>query len=229
MRHFSSLCPGCGGAEFSEISVLWPELISAWQLSESEVSYINRQQGFHCKQCGNNLRSMGLAAAILREIGFNTALNQFCEMGSDLTVLEINTAGNLTQFFKKLPNHRLIEFPEFDMQELNIESGSVDFVVHSDTLEHVPNPERALSECLRVLRQNGRCIFTVPVIVERFTRSRIGLTASYHGQSGVPALDQIVYTEFGADFWQMVIKAGFSSCEIFSFEYPSAIVIVAKK
>lgn len=228
-RLFSCPCPVCGGEEFSEGSVLWPELINAWQLSEDEVAYINRQQGFHCKQCYNNLRAMGLSAAILREFRFHGTLDQFCESFNNIKILEINTAGNLTSFFNKLSSHRLIEYPKFDMLNLDIESESVDLVVHSDTLEHVPYPERALSECRRVLRSNGKCIFTVPIIVDRMTRSRAGLAQSYHGQSGVPADDQVVCTEFGADIWQTVLKAGFCSCDIFSFEYPTALAIIARK
>jgi ubiquinone/menaquinone biosynthesis C-methylase UbiE len=115
------------------------------------------------------------------------------------------------------------------MLNLDIESESVDLVVHSDTLEHIPNPDRALSECRRVLRGNGKCIFTVPIIVDRMTRSRTGLSPCYHGQSGVPADDQVVFTEFGADIWKMVLAAGFSSCELFSLEYPAALAIVARK
>lgn len=229
MKQFNGPCVACGGADILDSSVLWPELINAWQLSEDEVGYINRQQGFHCKSCGTNLRAMGLSAAILREFKFQGTLDKFCQSLIKIDILEINTAGNLTQFFNKLPSHRLIEYPQFDMLNLNIESDSVDLVVHSDTLEHVPHPERALSECRRVLRSNGRCIFTVPIIVDRMTRSRTGLAPSYHGQSGVPANDQVVCTEFGADAWQLVIKAGFGSCEVFSFEYPAALVIIARK
>jgi SAM-dependent methyltransferase len=230
MTHlFSGLCPVCGKNDFTSVSVLWPDLINSWQLSEREVDYINRQQGFHCNLCRNNLRAMSLCAGILKELGFIGTLNQFCESLSDIKILEINTAGNLTPFFRKLPSHRLIEYPQFDMQNLDIESESVDLVVHSDTLEHVPNPERALSECGRVLRSNGKCIFTVPIIVDRLTRSRAGLVPSYHGQSGVPAGDQVVCTEFGSDVWQIVLKAGFSSCEFFSLEYPAALTIIARK
>jgi SAM-dependent methyltransferase len=223
------LCPVCGEKDFKAISVLWPDLINSWQLSEDEVDYINRQQGFHCKQCNNNLRSMSLSAGILKELNFKGTFTQFCDSTNEIKVLEINTAGNLTPFFMKLPSHQLIEYPLFDMQDMAIESESFDLVVHSDTLEHVPNPKRALSECRRVLRLNGKCIFTIPIIVDRLTRSRVGLMPSYHGQSGVLADDQLVCTEFGADVWQTVIKAGFSSCEIFSLEYPSALTIIARK
>lgn len=229
MHLFSGPCPVCGGVEFSEAPILWPELIDSWQLSEDEVTYINRQQGFHCIQCFNHLRAMGLAAAILREFNFQGVLDRFCEATTELKVLEVNTAGNLTSFFRKLPLHRLVEYPEFDMRNLDIKSGSYDLVVHSDTLEHVPHPERGLSECRRVLRAEGRCIFTVPIVVGRMSRSRVGLAPSFHGQSGVPANDQVVETEFGADVWQTVLKAGFASCEIFSFEYPAAFVVIARK
>jgi SAM-dependent methyltransferase len=222
-------CPACGNDAFLATDVLWPELENAWQLSRYEIEYVNKQQGYHCTECTNNLRAMGLAAAILKEYQFNGTLNQFCETKGDLKLLEINAAGNLTQFLRKLALHRLIEYPQFDMLNLDIESESFDVVVHSDTLEHVPYPERALSECLRVLRGNGKCIFTIPIILDRMTRSRSGLAPSYHGRSGVQAHDQVVCTEFGADVWASVLKAGFSSCEIFCYEYPASLVIIARK
>ena len=229
MQPFSGPCPVCGGVQFSEGDVLWPELINTWQLSDQEVTYVNRQQGFHCNQCCNNLRAMGLSVAILREFNFQGTLDQFCESLSAIKILEINTAGSLTPFFKKLMNHTLIQYPKFDMLDLAIESESYDLVVHSDTLEHIPNPERALSECRRVLSKDGKCIFTIPIIVDRMTRSRAGLAPSFHGQSGVLANDQVVWTEFGANFWHSVLTAGFSSCEIFSLEYPAALTIIARK
>jgi SAM-dependent methyltransferase len=229
MKLFSSSCPVCGSFDFAESDVLWPDLISTWQLAANEIAYINRQQGFHCKICRNNLRAMGLSAAILREFNFQGTLKEFHKGFNSTKILEINRAGNLTEFLSVMPSHRLIEYPQFDMLNLGIESESYDLVIHSDTLEHVPYPERALSECRRVLSAKGRCIFTVPIIVDRMTRSRTGLPTSFHGQSGVPADDQLVVTEFGADVWQTVLKAGFKSCEIFSFEYPTAMVVIARK
>ena len=31
------ICPVCGGGEFTSMSVLWPQLINDWQLSDAEV------------------------------------------------------------------------------------------------------------------------------------------------------------------------------------------------
>jgi SAM-dependent methyltransferase len=222
-------CAVCGSTEFAFKEVLWPELVRAWDLSEKEAAYINRQQGLHCTACGNNLRMIGLADAILRSAGFRGTLAKWCESPAPLRILEINTAGFLTSFLRRMPGHRLVEYPAFDMMKLDIEADSQDLVVHSDSLEHVPDPVKGLSECRRVLRQGGRCIFTVPVVVDRMSRSRAGLPPSYHGDAAIAAEDQLVHTEFGADTWQYVLRAGFGSCEIVALEYPAGLTFIATK
>jgi hypothetical protein len=40
-------CCVCGGNKFDFVEVLWPELISDWELLPDEVDYVNRQQGFN--------------------------------------------------------------------------------------------------------------------------------------------------------------------------------------
>lgn len=223
------ICPVCGGRNFSFREVLWPELISDWQLSTVEVDYINRQQGVFCIECGNNLRSMTLADAILFSYQYSGTLAAFVEtnFAKTLNVLEINEAGGLTTVLKRMPKHTLVTYPDSDMTKLEFQSESFDLVVHSDTLEHVPNPAAGLSECRRVLDRKGRCIFTIPIIVGRLTRSRSGLKDCYHGSSSQTDNDFIVQTEFGADMWRVAVEAGFGSVRVHSFEYPSAFAIEA--
>lgn len=222
-------CPVCGGIRFISAKVLWPKLICEWQLTPAEVDYINRQQGTSCASCGNNMRAMALANVIMDVFSFKGTFANFCKSGLSLRVLEINRAGNLTGFLRQLSEHTLIEYPKFNMQELDIPTGVYDLVIHSDTLEHVPNPVRGLSECRRVLKIGGNCIFTIPIIVDRMSRDRAGLVPSYHGSSDVLAQDQIVCTEFGVDFWKIVLGAGFRFCGLQSFEYPAALAVVARK
>lgn len=223
-------CPVCGGTTFTSANVLWPDLIREWNLSSSEVQYINRQQGLACTGCGNNLRSMALAAAMLRCCSFVGTLQDAMDEPriARLHVLELNYAGGLTSILKKGLNHRCLSYPRIDLEALDLPSDTYDLVLHSDTLEHVPNPEIALAECRRVLKADGFCVFTVPVVVGRLSRSRLDCAPSYHGDPDDPRPDLLVHTEFGADVWTHVLKAGFGSCTIDCTEFPAGLALVAR-
>jgi SAM-dependent methyltransferase len=148
---------------------------------------------------------------------------------ADLRVLEINQAGNLTSTLQRLPDHKLVEYPDVGMQEMPWDDGSFDLIVHSDTLEHVPDPLQALRECERILRCGGVMCFTVPIILGRLSRSRQGLEPSYHGGGVVNSPDLLVHSEFGADTWSILLGAGFVSCTITALELPSAIAFTVHK
>jgi len=223
-------CPQCGGEDFTEQSILWPELIEAWELDADEAEYLNRQQGLRCDGCSTPLRSMALMNALQvayhvpRAVPFKWAML----LRPWLRVLEVNRAGSLTSSLRRLPRHVLVEYPAVDMQALPFEDGSFDLVVHSDTLEHVPDPVAGLAETHRVLRPGGLTCFTIPVVVRRLSRSRDGMVPSFHGNPTNPE-DNLVHTEFGADFWATVLEAGFESCRIESLEYPSGLAITARR
>ena len=225
----SELCYVCGGGAFSHTPVLWPSLISAWGLSENEARYIDVQQGTHCITCNSNVRSIALARAIMRCRVYEGCLRDFVEDKSQrpLRLLEINEAGDLHATLRRLPGHRLVSYPDYDMTNLALESESFDLIAHSDSLEHTADPARGLAECRRVLRVGGTLAFTVPIVVGRLSRSRHGLTPSYHGQKDVIDPGMLVETEFGADTWGLVMQAGFSSCELVPFKYPAGIGIIA--
>ena len=109
-----------------------------------------------------------------------------------------------------------------------LSDGEFDLVIHSDTLEHVPAPRRALEECRRVVSPQGAVVFTVPVVVGRLTRSREGLPASYHGHPGCRRDDYLVRTEYGANVWADVLEAGFASCQVVAFRYPAGLAFIAR-
>ncbi|HEX9009622.1 MAG TPA: methyltransferase domain-containing protein [Holophagaceae bacterium] len=224
-------CTVCGSSVFNSHPVLWDDLIAEWQLSPHEVEYINLQQGMACTNCGSNLRSQALALAIQTYLGSNQLLEQLVfepELASK-SILEINEAGMLTRHLRVVPRYRFAAYPEVDMHAMMFESSSFDLVVHSDTLEHVAQPIRALAECCRVLRPGGALCFTVPIIVGRLSRDRGGLAPSYHGNPTSHPEDFVVHTEFGADVWTSVILAGFKSVEIVSLNFPAGIALIARK
>lgn len=205
--------------------MLWDELVAEWGLNLHERDYIDRQQGTVCERCGCNIRSSALANAIKSHWSFTGDFQGFVKQYSHLDVLEINEASGLTLWLSKIRNRRLVEYPQIDMQQMPFAAASFDLVVHSDTLEHVSNPLQALKECRRVLRDDGLLAFTVPVVVDRLTRSRAGMSESYHGSSANRSSDFLVHTEYGSNVWQQVIESGFQSVQIHTFDYPAGIAI----
>jgi 2-polyprenyl-3-methyl-5-hydroxy-6-metoxy-1,4-benzoquinol methylase len=173
---------------------------------------------------------MGLAWCLVSTFQGSGTLEGFMSgAGALLRILEVNEAGTLTPFLARSPRHRLVRFPEVDLHALPFPEASFDLVVHSDTLEHVERPVRALAECKRVLVPGGFCVFTIPVVAGRLSVSREGLPLSFHGNSTVrdPAL--AVRTEYGADAWQDVVRAGFAECRIVPYEAPGAFAFAARR
>ena len=225
-------CPVCGGDRFVYESVLWPELIAEWELSPDEAAYINLQQGFCCARCGNNLRTMTLAAAVANAFDFTGTFDDFCRNHPgirQLRILEINPAKHLSPFLAVLPKHTLQVFPQIDMQRMTFPDSSIDLIIHSDTLEHVPDSKAALAECRRVLKPGGHLFYTVPIVPGRLTRTRRGLPPSYHGKPGVRRDDCLVQREYGADFWCEIFEAGFHRVVLTSLIFPASVAIHAIK
>jgi SAM-dependent methyltransferase len=226
----SRKCPICGDGEFHRRPVLWPQLINEWQLAPDEAEYIDRQQGEYCAGCRSSLRSMALAVALQSVFGTEQPLSRFVanQEAKWFKVLEINEAGQLHQALRQMPGHKLGSYPDVDLHRLPYLDGSFDVVVHSDTLEHVRDPVHALVECHRVLLPGGALCFTVPIIVGRLSRDRAGLPKSYHGDAAHQSEDMLVHTEFGADAWTYLMRAGFTDVRLFSIDYPAAIAIAAR-
>lgn len=229
----TAICPCCGSrAGTSFTAVLWQGLGEEWELSEEEYVYIDHQQGETCVRCGSSLRSQALALAILQTFGHRGSFQDFARSirGRLLRILEINEAGQLTRFFPRRCRHELRSYPEIDMMHMpHVPTGRYDLVIHSDTLEHVPDPVKGLTECCRVLRPSGACCFTVPIVVGRLSRTRQGLPRSYHGMLNDPHDDCLVWTEYGADAWRQVHLAGFVECRVVTLHPPAAHALIGIK
>jgi 2-polyprenyl-3-methyl-5-hydroxy-6-metoxy-1,4-benzoquinol methylase len=167
---------------------------------------------------------MALARAIVRAAGGAGSLADFVASAraKRLRILEVNEAGALSPILARAPGHRLRVWPEVDLLALDEPDESLDVIVHSDTLEHVPDPVAALAECRRALRPGGFVAYTVPMVPGRQTRSRRGLPPSWHGSPQERGDDFLVWTEYGGDAWRDLARAGFDDCRIEVLEHPDA-------
>lgn len=222
-------CAVCGAAQYADRAVIWDALAEGWGLTPEERRLVDRQQGTTCTSCGGNLRSIALAQAILGACGAAGTLEAYVGSlkAASLRLLEINEAGSLSPTLRRLPGHVFGSYPDVDMQAMSFGDGTFHLIVHSDTLEHVPDPLKALKECARVLRPEGALCFTVPVLPGRLSVDRGSLPAIYHGDPATQTEDLRVHTDFGADIWDYVHRAGFATATLTRFG--DGLAITARK
>ncbi len=132
-----------------------------------------------------------------------------------------------------------------DICNTSFPSNNFDFILSSDVLEHVPNPQKALFEICRVLKPGGKFIFTVPFIenmAQSDIRARLRVDgtveytkkAIYHDDPLRPD-GILVYVIFGEDLSEMCNKAGLIYKKekfyrrLYGIIGSNAIVLVAQK
>jgi SAM-dependent methyltransferase len=255
-RSRSSGGPACANCGFRgrplHKSALWPELVAQWELSPQWAHWMDEREGSRCAWCGSSLRSAGLAGAIVAAVNtrHGTHAKRLRSLFRDprarsLSIAEINSAGNLHRVLSACPGLRYSEFgsrtpgvPSQDLTALTYKDASFDMVVTSDTLEHVPDIDRALAEIRRVLKPGGAHVFTTPVVWDRPTRQRARieggrvvhlLPPSHHGDPKSDAADFLVFYEFGADFPDRCARAGYELELRRDADNPALVTFIARR
>lgn len=205
-----------------------PELARVWRLLPREVKGFDRRESSYCYNCGSSLRSRGIASAIISSYPQSKAssLVQWIRWAKtqNLTIAEINYCADLHPWLSKVPGTTLSQHAETtlraklanwlkgikseDIMNLSYANDSFDLVLHTEVIEHVTNYQQALSECRRVLKPGGICLFTVPILMDRKKTLRKAFLThpseevihlaqpSYHGQQKE---GNLVFWEFGRD------------------------------
>lgn len=138
----------------------------------------NLREGLRCEGCRMSARQRGLASALM---------DTFAD-GKDLRGLLMECWSPLRRFIgkhhpgtvvseflpgRRQPGRRYIWWPgrrawrasivrHESITDLSFESSSLDFVIHSDVLEHVEDYAAALRECRRVLKPGAPMLMTAP-------------------------------------------------------------------
>lgn len=109
-----------------------------------------------------------------------------------------------------------------DLCRLDMPNEFFDILVHSDCLEHIPDYELSLKQCVKKLRPGGRLIFSVPIFSMPSTNIRAKLDEAelthiqepeWHGDIGGQA-PILTFYNFGLDLMDKIEGAGFSKVEL---------------
>ena len=220
-------------------TIITPQLQKAWGISDDLVTAFNHKESMFCEHCGGSLRIRRLAAVLIETLSERTRkfYKSFRELLKDeefqrLKIAEINSCGALHSYLKDHPNLNYSEWvPDVkpgevhdgvrceDLQCLTYPDNCFDIILTSETLEHVPNPDRAWREIYRTLKGGGYHIFTIPIIPSRWqtiqraefvkgARKEV-FAPAYHGDWGRE--DVFVYTDFGMDVVEKLDRMGLST------------------
>lgn len=110
-----------------------------------------------------------LVSVLLEKAGLEKPakiLNAGAGTGDDISVIrdfgEIYVVDKMPEALEMVPNELVVEKKSGDVTALEYPDGFFDAVVAFDLLEHVEDDSKAVAEILRVLKQGGRFVFTVP-------------------------------------------------------------------
>jgi SAM-dependent methyltransferase len=223
-------------------------LSQEWGLSSRLRQLFDKREGVQCICCRANWRVRHLADVLLREIEGRTGkrYETIAKMVRDsaahaLTLAEINELPGLHRFLSRLSGLSYSEYGganSEDLMALSYADEAFDYVLTSDTLEHVPDFDLALSELYRILKPGGKHIFTIPIIWDRQTRQRAKavngvvvhqLSPSHHGDPQKSPDDYLVFNEFGGDVVERIERAGFSVTLIRDPKNEVVVTIIATK
>lgn len=183
------------------------------------------REGTVCAWCRANARVQHLTSVFLSDVAqrHKTAAEWIRDPRSrEPRIAEINYLPGLHRYLSRLPWVMYSEYGGYNSQNimgLSYGCELFDYVLTSDTLEHVADFDRAMSEVYRVLKPGGKHIFTIPVIWDRETRVRAEmveqriihrLPPSGHGGPNKPPESWLVYNEFGGDVVARIERAGFA-------------------
>lgn len=188
-------CCGRSGPILRRRWIIRPELERRWGLTPVLADSLARKETDACLWCSAPRRCRRMAEVVLSVFPAGEkveCLRQWASTPSArcLSIAEINEVTGIHHALRDHPSVAYSEFTEGvipgetadgirceDLTALTYPDASFDLVLHSETLEHVPDLGRAIGELWRVLKPGGSTVFTAPVlpnISTTFSRARPG-------------------------------------------------------
>ena len=165
-----------------------------------------------CGHCGSNIRLRGLIHALSTELfGVSLVLPDFPRVKS-IRGLGTSDSNSYALLLADRLNYRNTFFdrePKFDITSpAEHEFGQYDFILSSDVFEHVlPPVGKAFENCIRLLRETGLLVFTMPYSIEPASKEHYPELHQF-GFTSV-AGEMVLVNRTAAGAWQVFEKPVF--------------------
>lgn len=202
----------------------------------------NPRESGRCSNCQSFNRQRQMAHTIRQQCGLSDAEGWHFPPG--FAIYNTETTGALHLQLAELPGYVCSEYfgdayksgdmvegrRHEDLQALSFSDNSLDLVMSSDVMEHMPEPYAAHAEIFRVLKPGGRHIFTVPysrLLAVDQVRAKIVdgeivylEEKAFHGDPVRPDEGVLVWTIFGLNMLDRLRSIGFEASE-WDFDEPT--------
>ena len=183
------------------------ELAGDWSYSDGTT--VNFRERLVCPSCELNNRQRFVAHLLRTMLGSAGDVYLYEQVTPFFRWAELNMRGRLSGSeylgHDLAPGAVIDGVRHEDALALTFGDASFDLVVSNDVYEHVPDVERALAECARVLRPAGHLLFSIPFHEGNDeTRKRAELVdgevvellpAEYHGNPVSPSGSLVFYDQ----------------------------------
>jgi hypothetical protein len=181
-----------------------------WPYGESVIRALRSRENYFCLWCGRNYRMRGLASVAKPWLPgarvYEPATFGVFSRHALRTCRSYETSEYLPPGSRRTNGRTRHE----DVQALTFADESRDLVLTSEVFEHVADPWAGFREIRRVLRRDGRHIFTVPDVPGTATSGRGAQQPVFH----IDPLRQegsLVITDFGDDLPALLRPLGFAT------------------
>jgi SAM-dependent methyltransferase len=212
-----AVCQACGVAV---------QLHGDWLYSDGRT--VNFRERLVCPRCGLNNRQRFMATLLRDDPGAGPVY-----LYEQVTPFYDWAQANLTRpvVGSEYLGYRIAGGSEIDgvrhedALALSFGDASLGTIVSNDVFEHVPDIDRSLAECARVLRPGGRLLFSIPFHETPSTRQRATLRdgevvellpAEYHGNPVDPK-GSLVFYDHGWDILDRCRAAGFGDASVLAY------------
>ena len=229
-----------------------------------DVTDPNFRETVNCRRCGSSNRQRQIAAVLLSCLSNGASVSKLAKI-DDVPPRTVVWIAETTMALQEALTKRLgqncisTEYLDpslargetrdgvlhADIQATHFGDNSLDFILSSDVMEHVPWVNKALRETYRILKPGGCHIFTAPFYQHRFKNEQRAIMQEggetehlrrpwYHGDPLRPE-GVLVFTVFAPELLCQLEDVGFEArlCRLYSPFHGivgnDGIVIVARK